>query len=1253
MRILAVRGQNLASLAELFEIDLEAEPLAGAGLFAITGETGAGKSTLLDAICLALYGRFPRISSLGADEEIPDVAEGEALRSRDARSILRRGAASAWAEVDFLAVDGRPYRARWSAYRARGKPGGRLQPALRQIDRLGPDGAAVETVADKTTTVDALIVDLTDLTFEQFRRTVLLAQGDFDAFLRADDRERADLLEKITGTEIYARLSARAFEKAREARDAVTRLEARRRDIGLIAPEALAERQAARAGLAARLAELATARDTARAELARLDRIADAETRLAGAEAEIAAAEAARDAGAESRDLLGRIERAAALRPAFDRLAEARAGEAAATAALAEVERQLGEATPRLESARADRDTARAALAAAEARIAESMPQWDAAAKLDALIGEARREALEAEAPRQAARDKLDAEKARLDDLDARRLALAADIDRHERDRERLAALAPLAERWPDVESRLDERLATAREVAEAAARRAAAGAVLIESGRRLAAHAEAEAADGVAKAEAEARLADRLAVLGALGEAAARRRDGALAALQGQIADRLPTAGVLDAARADRARAEADLAAAATEIAAVTAHRSEAVRRRDTALARRSGLATAADLADAVVSAEAAHLRARLVEGEPCPVCGARDHPIVADPAVLAALHRLRAERAGVDAEIAELDRAIGDLDGRRAAAEARHGEATRRCDGAGTARDAAAATLAAALPTIATQAADLALAFDPAAAATTPVTGLGGLAELVRSERAAVATALDHAGRLASDIDAARARLAALEAERAARAGGRRADEAADAAARAEERAAEEAEVGARRRLAEIDARLAPLLAGLDIGPADLDRDGRGVIDHLARGVADYRALGEAIARASSEEKDLERQRLVAREATVRVEEALIGAQATLSGKRETMARLAAQRADLLGGAPTAAHRDAATAERSAAVAARDAAERALTAVRTVHEAALTLHGERHAGLTAAIDEVAAREHQRDRALAAADLDLAAAEALLAEPPDAVAARRAAVAEAERRVTRAHAAAAERRADLDAALAAGRPQREHAAIEADLAAARGTAEALNREIGGLDQILAADAGARRLVADLETEIVAATARRDVLAAIDEAIGARDGDKFRRFAQGITLDRLTELANRHLESLNPRYRLGRADGLGLTIVDRDLGEEVRSTRSLSGGERFLASLALALALSGLEGRRSFVDTLFVDEGFGSLDAATLDVAIDALEGLQSEGRKVGVISHVTAMHERIPVQIRVEKAGAGRSRVRVVGGAG
>ncbi|HRD75922.1 MAG TPA: SbcC/MukB-like Walker B domain-containing protein, partial [Hyphomicrobiaceae bacterium] len=161
---------------------------------------------------------------------------------------------------------------------------------------------------------------------------------------------------------------------------------------------------------------------------------------------------------------------------------------------------------------------------------------------------------------------------------------------------------------------------------------------------------------------------------------------------------------------------------------------------------------------------------------------------------------------------------------------------------------------------------------------------------------------------------------------------------------------------------------------------------------------------------------------------------------------------------------------------------------------------------------------------------------------------------------------------------------------------------------------------------------------------------AVNSAIGQRDGGKFRRFAQAVTLDELVRLANVELGALTPRYRLqrSRAAALSLEIVDRDMGDEMRGIRSLSGGERFLVSLALALALSGLYGRRSSVDTLFIDEGFGTLDRETLDMAIDALETLQGQGRRVGVITHVSAMIERIGVRIVVEKRGGGRSVIQV-----
>ena len=158
-------------------------------------------------------------------------------------------------------------------------------------------------------------------------------------------------------------------------------------------------------------------------------------------------------------------------------------------------------------------------------------------------------------------------------------------------------------------------------------------------------------------------------------------------------------------------------------------------------------------------------------------------------------------------------------------------------------------------------------------------------------------------------------------------------------------------------------------------------------------------------------------------------------------------------------------------------------------------------------------------------------------------------------------------------------------------------------------------------------------------------------AVGSKNGDRFARLAQSITLDVLVDRANHHLRDLKPRYRLKRAGTeLALNIVDQDMGDEERSTRSLSGGERFLVSLSLALALSRMGGSGGLAATLFIDEGFGSLDAESLDLAIDALEALQSQGRTVGVISHVDAMKERISVQIRVKRQGGGRSSISVEG---
>ena len=242
MKILALRGENLASLAGKFELRFNQDPLASSGLFAITGETGAGKSTLLDALSLALYGEYPRLD-FSSNEKTPDVG-GEAINANDPRNILRKSAGFGSAEVDFEGRDGITYKARWELRRAKEKSTGKLQAEKRSLTNL----ATEQTIADKKTDVLAQVEHLTGLTFDQFRRTSLLAQGQFDAFLTARENDRAELLERITGSEIYTRISTKVFEGTRLKKQTLDTLEAQRPQLACLSDD---ERQAIEAQIKA------------------------------------------------------------------------------------------------------------------------------------------------------------------------------------------------------------------------------------------------------------------------------------------------------------------------------------------------------------------------------------------------------------------------------------------------------------------------------------------------------------------------------------------------------------------------------------------------------------------------------------------------------------------------------------------------------------------------------------------------------------------------------------------------------------------------------------------------------------------------------------------------------------------------------------------------------------------------------------------------------------------------------------------
>ncbi len=213
---------------------------------------------------------------------------------------------------------------------------------------------------------------------------------------------------------------------------------------------------------------------------------------------------------------------------------------------------------------------------------------------------------------------------------------------------------------------------------------------------------------------------------------------------------------------------------------------------------------------------------------------------------------------------------------------------------------------------------------------------------------------------------------------------------------------------------------------------------------------------------------------------------------------------------------------------------------------------------------------------------------------------------------------------------------------------INKELQELQNTIDKLQESIGSLSKELEINASNMKKSEDKIKELEKKKEASKVWVKLNEMIGSATGDKFAKFAQGITLDQLIYLANKHLEILSPRYELQRATDssklLDIEIIDGFQGDAVRGVNTLSGGESFIVSLSLALGLSSLASQKISIDSLFLDEGFGTLDSASLELALNALNQLQSSGKMVGVISHVEALKERIPLQIKVEPKGDGTS---------
>ncbi len=1213
MKILSVRLKNINSLKGEHFIDFNTSPFTETGLFAITGPTGAGKTSILDAITLALYGLAPRFN-----RESPV-------------QVMSYHTGDCSAEVEFE-VNSRIYRSRWSLARARNKPDGNLQDPRMELHDLS-DGKILE---EKKSLVPPLVTEITGLDYFRFLRSVMLAQGDFAAFLKADERSRGELLEKITGTDLYTRLSKRAFEAQKQKKQELENLEKQMDSTRLLTEEQqLVIRQ-----------ELTTGESKGReldADIERLSRLRQWLTDLRNLQQKSQELQAALEDALAQKEAFGsqmqRYDvhlRALPLRSDYREIEVLQQQEARLVSKLNRLQEETGAQEIARNGVSQETETARRHLMAAKEELTVNLPVITKAELLarerDDLRGQYKSIHEEQDAVRketeknQQEQNQLASEKHSLREKQEK---IRTYLLTHAQDECLESDVALFAQMLPQLFHTIREIEEKQKLLAESAGRRNEleqnnlqnAGAL-----KKYAAHLRwldsqveemkvsvEKTLSGYSPEKLENQLQQMTHRYVALNNQVTLARDYALK--NGQLEE-----------------LQQDLLTNQQQTAVL---QGELIRFREMEAHMLTELTLLQRLCEAenlILNYESA--RQHLVNGQPCPLCGSGHHPFKEANYVpqLSETQLKRDQKHGQLQEVrTEMDRVRTQLTG----LETSRAKDQRQVQNLALETTTLEKNFAAFNQQIGKQ--------NPIAEPEALQTLLKNhqrdqqqLLEIQRNYR----TQQENLQQYREQREGDRAQVQKLEGE---------IDKASSLLGQLErERKQLEEDL---RRLGETHQQLREALdekSGLYQLTIPGENGQGGWLDGLRKRIEEYKRAKQ------EDEKTLNLIRTA--EAGEEKLTALIAQlQTTLDRRQADIDALKVKGQNLAAGIRELMAGKGPAAERLRLNQAVTDCENRLEILTVQLNFRNDQLAQRQGQLQEQEQALAATRSQQKLQLVVFSEKLAAAGF-----PDQATFRASLLAAAEEErlrtenerlqsaITRMGGALSQNASDLGAVQAQQLTQCGLEEIQNHLVALKPEKQAITEQIVKLRHILTQNEQLVQAYSRLAADIRKQRAEYHRWKTLSAMIGSATGAEFNTFAQGLTLAQLVLMANRHLRRLNGRYQIRRVPGtdLDLEIIDLDQADNVRPLKTLSGGETFLVSLSLALGLSDLAGNKTRIDSLFIDEGFGTLDPDTLDVVIATLENLQASGKMIGIISHVETLKERISAQIQVVRQSGGVSKI-------